>query len=182
MGIDPNTERLQIARENYSGSNLTYIQAGAENIPGGDYDMVFANHVMHWCDDIESVFKSVAKSLKQGGKFGFVTSADFDHRETFFSPAEMFTQEGYQAMVNQVHSYPSDTYTSFAAANGLKVTHISKHMRDWKFDGVAKLVEFYMTHYQTCGSHFNVEAMKKHHGNGKISIVVPIITVVVQKN
>ena len=56
VGIDPDTERLQLAKEKYSASNIEYLEGSAENIPGGDYGLVFSNHVLHWCNDKNLVF------------------------------------------------------------------------------------------------------------------------------
>ena len=71
VGIDPDEERLKVAREKHIASNLKYLSGIAENIPGTDYDLVFSNHVIHWCKDKDLVFKQVHKSLKKGGKFAF---------------------------------------------------------------------------------------------------------------
>ena len=68
VGIDPDEERLKVAREKHTASNLKYLNGIAENIPGTDYDLVFSNHVIHWCKDKDLVFKQVHKSLKKGGE------------------------------------------------------------------------------------------------------------------
>ena len=47
VGIDPDTERLRLAKEMYSASNIEYLERSAEDIPGGRYDLVFSNHVLH---------------------------------------------------------------------------------------------------------------------------------------
>ena len=74
VGMDPDTDRLQLAKEKYSAPNLTYQEGKAEDISGGNYDVVFSNFVLHWCEDKDIVFKQVMRSLKEGGKFGFVCS------------------------------------------------------------------------------------------------------------
>ena len=47
VGIDPETERLRLAKEKCSASNIEYLERSAEDIPGGGYDLVFSNHVLH---------------------------------------------------------------------------------------------------------------------------------------
>ena len=186
VGIDPDSERLQVASEKYSADNVCYFEGSGENsnVFGGDYDIVFCNSVLHWCKDKNLVFKNVAKSLKPGGTFGFVTPADFNVEKHFFTPAKMFSHECHKALLNHVHHASSETFLSIAAANNLKVTHFSKHLREWKFENVSKLIEFHMTHYkgQLGPEHFNVEAMENHYGNGSISFTIPYITVVAYKD
>ena len=52
VGIDIDVERLEVAREKYSASNIEYLEGNAQDIPkvGGIklYDCVFSNFVLHW--------------------------------------------------------------------------------------------------------------------------------------
>ena len=88
--------------------------------------------------------------------------------------------------MNNIFHATSETYLSIAAANSFKVTHFSKHLREWKFEDVSKLVEFYMTHYKLKGQfgpeHFNVEAMEDHYGRDYVGFTIPYITVVARKD
>ena len=69
-GIDPNAERIKVARQNYSSmKNLQLLNKSSENFPNSPYDAVFSNHVMHWIEDKESVFRKVFDNLKVNGKF-----------------------------------------------------------------------------------------------------------------
>ena len=71
VAIDPDVERLSLAKKMYTADNLEYYEGKAEDIQGTDYDIVFSNHVIHWCMDKDLVFQQVSKSLKKGGKFAF---------------------------------------------------------------------------------------------------------------
>ena len=69
-GIDPTSERIELARKNYSSiGNLQLLNKSSENYPTGPYDAVFSNHVMHWIEDKESTFQKVFDNLKFNGKF-----------------------------------------------------------------------------------------------------------------
>ena len=50
VAVDPDGERLKIARERYSASNIEYIEADDKTFPPGQYDVVFANYVLHRVD------------------------------------------------------------------------------------------------------------------------------------
>ena len=183
MGIDPDSQRLKVAKENYPASNLQYLEKSGEDIPGGGYNIVFCNSVLHWCKDKDFVFKQVEKSLTVGGTFGFVTPTDFDVINEFFTPATMFSSECRQAMIDGVHHVSSNEILRLASVNDFSLTYFKKHFRKWRFEDVNKLIEFHLTHYkgQFDSSDFNTEAMKEHYGKGKIVFTIPYITVIMNK-
>ena len=51
VAVDPDGDRLKIAREKYSASNIEYIQADDKTFPPGQYDIIFSNIVIHWISD-----------------------------------------------------------------------------------------------------------------------------------
>lgn len=73
VAIDQDKERLKIARETCSASNIDYIEADDKTFPEGQYDLIFANAVMHWIMDKRALFERVYRNLKPGGQFAFVT-------------------------------------------------------------------------------------------------------------
>ena len=81
VAVDPDGERLKIAREKYSASNTEYIQADDKTFPPGLYDLIFANQVIHWIPDQKAVLKRVYDNLKPGGHFVFSTDVDKSHEE-----------------------------------------------------------------------------------------------------
>ena len=74
VAVDPDGERLKIARENHSASNIEYIQADDNTFPQGQYDLIFCNIVIHWIRDKEAVLKRVYNNLRVGGCFAFTTA------------------------------------------------------------------------------------------------------------
>ena len=68
IGVDPNTERVQLAKDTYS--DILFQEGSTDNIPEDQYDMVYNNYVMNWVKDKETAFKNVYKNLKPGGSFG----------------------------------------------------------------------------------------------------------------
>ena len=74
MAVDPDGERLKIAREKHSADNIEYIQAEDKTFPPGQYDLVFSNIVIHWINDKEALFKQVYQSLHPGGHFAITTA------------------------------------------------------------------------------------------------------------
>ena len=76
VAVDPDGERLKIAREKHFASNIEYIQADDQTFPSGQYDLVFANQVIHWIPDQKAVLKRVYDNLRPGGQFAFTTDVD----------------------------------------------------------------------------------------------------------
>ena len=77
VAVDPDGERLKIAREQYSASNIEYIQADDQTFPSAQYHVIFANAVIHWIRDKEALFKRVYDNLNPGGQFAFTTPDGF---------------------------------------------------------------------------------------------------------
>ena len=74
IGVDPDKERIQLARQSHSGiKNLSFVEGSAANFPGigsESYDTVFSNSALHWIADKQQAFKNMFASLKFGGKIG----------------------------------------------------------------------------------------------------------------
>ena len=70
VAVDPDGERLKIAREKYSASNIEYVQANDKTFPTTRlYDLVFCSD---WNSDKRGLFKSVYDCLRPGGQFAFI--------------------------------------------------------------------------------------------------------------
>ena len=74
MAVDPDGERLKIAREKYSAQNIEYIQADDKIFAPGHYDLVFASQVIHWISDKKALMKQLYQNLRPGDHFAFTTT------------------------------------------------------------------------------------------------------------
>ena len=71
VGVDPDIERLKVAKENYGTlSNVVFLEGRTDVFPEDQYDVVFSNYVLHWVKDKEVAFRDIHKNLKSGGSFG----------------------------------------------------------------------------------------------------------------
>ena len=138
IAVDPDKERLQIARENYSASNIEYIEADDKTFPEGQYDLVFANTVIHWIQDKRALFEKVYKNLKIGGQFAFVT---FDgvpkvhHKIVRRLFEELVSPDFFQELFGtKFLCLRSSEYESLASSLGfVKVsTEMTEHRDRWK--------------------------------------------------
>lgn len=151
-------------------------------ITGSDYDVIFSNSVLHWCKDKDTVFHQVARSMKEGGKFGLVTPNNFNIAQQFCTPVDLLSLECQQLIMNKTHVPSTEELHKIISENGFLITYIHEHIREWKFEDVSKLIEFYMTHYnETNSDHYNIEAMKRHYGEGEIVFRMPYTTAILIK-
>ena len=170
IAIDPNLERLQLAREKYPAGNLEYRLGTAENIPGtGLYDIIFANYVIHWCKDKDQVFHQISRSLKKGGKFAFVVVLNSKISTGFFSP------EFYRMFIERLPACSVGDYLKIASAHNFKMVYSKEGEHKETFKDAPAFIEFYKMHTngEFGDEHFNISAIKEHHGKGEIPYSVP---------
>lgn len=184
VGLDPDIERLEVARGKYSSGNLVYFEGRAELIPveDSDFDIIFSSYVLHWCKDINAVLKESASKMKRGGKFGFVAIRGYTNE--LLVPENMFSQEFRAAFISNIHPINQDELQQFASDNNFTIKYLKEHSLDREFGSVSELIEYYITHFQGRygETHFNAEAMKKHYGEGNFCIKIDLVTALLEKD
>ena len=186
VAIDPDVERLKIAKDKHNAENIRYLEGSSKNLPGGEgeFDIVFSNYVIHWIKDKAEVFRDVAEVLKKGGRFGFTTINSFDIVKECLTPAEMFSPECRDAIMNSTHTIHLDDYKSIFSSHNYEVVCLKEHVQRLKFSDIAELIAFYiatLTHGRFDRSHFNIEAMRGHYGEGEVVMNVPLLSIVIQE-
>ena len=77
VGVDPDEERIKIAKKRFEGHDNVKIVYGSidEAEAEAPYDVINANHVVHWISakEHEGLLRKVYRSLRPGGTFGFNT-------------------------------------------------------------------------------------------------------------
>ena len=75
IGVDPDKERIQLARKTHSDiKNISFVEGSASNFPGMGaerYDIIFCNAALHWIPEKEQAFKNMFGSLSEGSKIAF---------------------------------------------------------------------------------------------------------------
>ena len=181
VGIDTNTERLELACEKYSASNIEYVEGSAEDIPSvrniNSYDTIFSNFVLHWCKNKDQIFEGIYRILKKGGKFGFTADTDTDVSKVAFTP-EIVSSKFLAASKERLFGVSMDEYRHYATN-----FEILQGNMEYKFPDVHKYIEALRmhTHGDFDMSHFNVDAAKRHFGEGDITFAVPYGTFVLKK-
>ena len=77
IGVDPDKARIQVAQENNTLSNVTFLVGdGEKGLPQDKFDVVFCNYVMGSIENKRAVFENVAKVVRPGGQFIIVAITD----------------------------------------------------------------------------------------------------------
>lgn len=68
IGLDRSPEMIGQARQNYPGLEFRLGDGANFSFPG-EFDAVFSNAALHWIPEAENVIRSIASSLRPGGRF-----------------------------------------------------------------------------------------------------------------
>lgn len=124
IAVDPDKDRLKIARRKYSARNIDYVEADDKSFPFAAYNLVFCNATIHWIRDKEGLYRRVHETLQPGGRFTFTTPDTYlpipDIGRKLFD--KLLGTNFLHRMHTQVKSYRSaDEYKRMAEVTGFKV-------------------------------------------------------------
>lgn len=72
IGVDPDKERIKIAREKWVRKNLTFVEDDGESFPEDQYDLIFSYYVVHRIENKLATFKRIYDNLRPGGEFALL--------------------------------------------------------------------------------------------------------------
>ena len=143
IGVDPDKERIKIAKEKYQqGNSLQYLEGNSKNFPCGNYDIIFSNHVVHWIKDKRALFKRVCENLSPGGRFAFVVVTEEGGAISVFL-RQLLGEERARAVLNAFRFVPQEAYEALAVENGLEVTYtVATTHSGFKFKNTDALLDY----------------------------------------
>jgi len=155
IGIDPNPYRLQLARKKYVAPSLVFQEGSAEVIPGEAYDLVFTNHVLHWCKNRPRAFAEIARCLKPKGKIACSCCLQSDSEDDTFKFVSQEHQKYLATFVTEAE------FHEFEMEYHFKTTHKSVHECVHSFNTVEDYIRFFSTHQKFDESDFDLSTL--HH-------------------
>ena len=167
IGVDPDGERLALARKTYSTSNLEYVQGSADEVPGEDYDIIFTNHAMHYSPDKNATLKTLASKIKKGGKLVYIVDIEDEVTRFVDSKPGLYGKKFRDAWAAKYHYTPKEDYIRFTTGNRFVIEHSEIIVCRYNYKDVEELVEYNkaQTHVYD-DTEFNREAMRKVYGDG----------------
>ena len=132
--------------------------------------------MLHWCNDIDLVFRQVASKLKTGGIFAFMCVTQQS------APPEMFSDELKRAFT--FSTINKEVVKNLASSYSFTQFFFNVHECVHVFESVHEMVRFFMvhTHGKFDETHFNIPAIMKLFENGTVVFKDPIITCILSKD
>ena len=141
-GIDPDHERILQARAMYGDNgNLEFVEGRAENLSKGVYDLVFSNYVLHWIEDKKTVFESVYRSLKAGGRFGIVVP--LGEPAILRQLRQLMDPTRSSALGQRLYFVPFETYQQLGLSCGFSVERSQVNQVVQPFPNADSLYKWY---------------------------------------
>ena len=182
VAVDPDGERLKIARENHSASNITYIQADDQTFPPGQYNIIFCNIVIHWIRDKKAAMKRIHENLCPGGCFAFTTSdgvlpvAEIGKKVFNKLVGPNFLDWIFKERIMQLKA---NEYEKIATDVGFKQASLTLVQNNPKWDNLDKYIDamhgWFQGEFNT--AEFDQEAyqeIKREYGSGPVTLSEPI--------
>jgi len=146
IGVDPDKERIQLARKSHSGiRNLSFVEGSAANFPGMGskvYDIVFSNAALHWIPGKQKAFKNMFESLKVGGK---IALNYLDHLAPFELDAyEKLNAENAKRICQMYQCESKAKIEQYCSSAGFEIIRsYETHSTDLIFESNASLLEYH---------------------------------------
>ena len=151
VAVDSDGERLKVAREEYSASNIEYVQANDKTFPATRlYDLVFCNDWNSDKSSLFSLFKSVYDSLRPGGQFAFIIMPAAGQKLKTHLLAEI-----YKKMASSAGFEITSVTTEDLRPKHRKVDHYIAAMYGW-FDGQFDPAQFDSAAFQRLKREYGV--------------------------
>lgn len=140
-GVDPDRERIKVAREKNAKDNITFLEADGETFPEDQYDLVFSNYVIHWIENKEPVFQKVHKNLRKGGRFAF----NMGVRKIPFVVAaikQLFQRDRQKELGKSIHYVPMERIKEIISKCGFTIAHYEEKTIPRVFPSVDSALQY----------------------------------------
>lgn len=175
VAVDPDGERIKIARKSFSRCNIEFLVANDQTFPGHQYGLVFCNYVIHRIKDKEALFKHLYEKLNPGGRFAFLTFngvPQFPQNIVDFI-SEFAGPNFYQTLMYEQQVFETaSTYRVLAESAGFVVTKLETNRFLSHWDSPEGLVTFFhgVSHGLLDMSTADVTAIQRFKEKNKCSV------------
>lgn len=165
VGVDPDSERIKMAKKNYSRPNILYIVGDDQTFPEDQYDVVFANHVLPRIKQKGELFKRIYQNLHPEGRFAFLTF----NGPPGFPPVmvkafnELIGPDFLENLLYKDQCFEvASTYKELAISTGFEVSHIETKACEEKWESVDKFLAYFhgISHGEFNMSSISEESLK----------------------
>ena len=184
VAVDPDADRISVAKKNNARQNVEYVIANDQSFPGEGYDLIVLNHVIHWIKDKRAAFNRIFSKLAPGGTLGVVT---YDGTPTF--PEAVSNGLSFLVSPDFEHNFFHKTmvykgeqfYKTLASEIGFESTSAKIVSKELRFQSVSQFLDFWagVSHGQFSTNDISkkkIETFTKKHENELLSSVTVLAT------
>ena len=145
VGVDPDKERLKLARLSYRGvRNLSFFHGNASSIseifPSEYFDLIFSNYALHWIPDKPNAFRNMFTCLKPGGKIALVY---LSHLPLFASKAfAMLNPEKEELLCQKFQCESKSQIEQYCLTHGFQISKSHDAPAGLECENTAKYLEW----------------------------------------
>ena len=180
VGVDPDKESIKSAKEKYASSNVEFLEADGETFPEDQYDIIFANHSIHWIEDKDAVFKRVLNNLRPGGRFAF-TATDRVFEVCLAIMQLTGGPEEVKSITDKCFPVPSERYEELAMAHGYSIAYMETATRSHQFANIDAILECLSEGSLEAVDKDALEDFKKPYGDKPLLWSYPYFTFILTK-
>ena len=145
IAIDPDKERLRIARANLPVDlkNSTFIEAKAEQlneIADESIDLIYSNYVIHWIRDKHLLLAEMNRCLKGGGRCVMEMVGEL---MPFLREVSLLTGVSGQALVNKFYCPTEEEWKLLFAQYGFQLKHFAWPELEFNFENLTHFFEWW---------------------------------------
>ena len=143
VGVDPDAERVSIARSDYGHlTNLTFAVGNSEGFPnlgGPVYDVIFSNHVVQHISNKQIAIENCFNSLKMGGKLGI----SFVERmaDPFVELLYVINPANLEYLLHYFKFEPKQSLIARLKDAGFVINSVNSQMRHPSFESIKQVCE-----------------------------------------
>ena len=159
VAVDPDAERIVLAKEKNARPNIEYLVANDQSFPGYDYQLIISNHVIHWIKNKQAAFKRIYERLSHGGKFIFVTYDGTPELPPVVGRAfsELIAPGFKEYLTQQKMTFlNSKEYHAIVESAGLEVTNVQVQESYIQWKSVGDFLQFWAG---ICQGEINLESI-----------------------
>ncbi|XP_065180104.1 ubiquinone/menaquinone biosynthesis C-methyltransferase UbiE-like [Sycon ciliatum] len=165
LGVDPNTERIAVAREeerhcSESHQRNVKFMTGLvhDAVQHGPFDAVFSNFALHWVpeDDTDASVSSIVKCLKPGGRLCATLTRGTGG---YANQLSLFVNGRSEESATGMHLRPLNYWTSKLKQAGLCIEHAEQEEdTTGKFPSIRSYFEFVKAYTEAAIDYESVNA------------------------
>ena len=146
VAVDPHAGRIRAAKDKNARANIEYLVGNDQTFPGDQYDLVFANGIVHFVNNKEALFKRVFDKLRPGGSFALSTpNGRIDFPSASLKLLELLHPNFLEDVFYQSMLVEDDSvYKKIATSVGFEVEHIDSQILPNQYNSTEECIDWYI--------------------------------------